>query len=111
MKPFIAYCGLDCETCEARIATINNDEELRLKVAKHWSELNGIEITPEMIHCTGCRIAGVKTPYSDTLCPIRQCAKAKNLETCGKCAQMDACEKLGMITRNNEQARLNLKGK
>ena len=29
MKDFIAYCGLDCETCEARLATINNDNELR----------------------------------------------------------------------------------
>lgn len=111
MKQFIAFCGLDCESCEARIATINNDEVLRRKVAKHWSELNGVEITPDMIHCTGCRIAGAKTPYSDTLCPIRQCARAKNLETCGDCPQMDACEKLGMITRNNEQARLNLKCK
>ena len=28
MNDFIAYCGLDCETCEARLATINNDNEL-----------------------------------------------------------------------------------
>ena len=27
MKNFIAYCGLDCEKCEARLATINNDNE------------------------------------------------------------------------------------
>ena len=25
MKSFIAYCGLDCEACEARIATVNDD--------------------------------------------------------------------------------------
>ena len=53
MKNYIAYCGLDCETCEARLATIRNDDELRVKVAKLWSELNGAEITPEMINCTG----------------------------------------------------------
>ena len=29
MNKFIAYCGLDCEKCEARIATINNDDILR----------------------------------------------------------------------------------
>ncbi len=23
MNDYIAYCGLDCETCEARIATVN----------------------------------------------------------------------------------------
>lgn len=32
MNEFIAYCGLDCEKCEARIATLNNDNELRKKL-------------------------------------------------------------------------------
>ncbi|SKB83749.1 Protein of unknown function [Lachnospiraceae bacterium] len=32
MKQVIAYCGLDCEKCEARIATVNNDNDLRVKV-------------------------------------------------------------------------------
>ncbi|MEG1806496.1 MAG: DUF3795 domain-containing protein, partial [Clostridia bacterium] len=29
MKKMIAYCGLDCEKCDAYIATINNDDALR----------------------------------------------------------------------------------
>ena len=45
MNTYIAYCGLDCETCEARLATINHDEALRKRVAKEWSELNGANIT------------------------------------------------------------------
>ena len=53
MNDYIAYCGLDCETCEAHIATVNNDYDLRIKVAKEWSELNSVEITPEMINCAG----------------------------------------------------------
>ena len=110
MKEFIAYCGLDCETCEARIATVNDDDELRRKVAEEWSKLNNVEITPEMINCSGCRVPGVKTPYCESLCPIRQCALGKKVETCGGCAEMDTCDKVGMIIRNNEQARLNLKG-
>ena len=108
MKDLIAYCGLDCEACEARTATINNDDALRAKVAKRWSELNGAAITPEMIHCTGCRVAGVKTPYCDRLCPIRQCAMGRQLETCGACGEMPSCEKLGAILRNNPDARRNL---
>ena len=111
MKDFIAYCGLDCETCEARIATVNNDDALRRKVAKLWSELNGVEITPEMINCSGCRISGVKTPYSDSLCPIRQFAMKKNYETCGDCDKIDSCEEVAKIIGNNEQARNNLKSK
>ena len=61
MNDYIAYCGLDCERCEARLATVNNDDSLRQEIAHEWSELNGAEITPEMINCSGCRIEGVKS--------------------------------------------------
>ena len=108
MKQLIAVCGLDCEACEARAATMNDDDELRRKVAKRWSELNGVEITPEMINCAGCRVDGVKTPYCDSLCPIRQCALARGHATCGDCPDMETCETLGMIVNNNPQARRNL---
>ena len=53
MNNYIAYCGLECEACEAHIATINDDNELRMKVAREWSELNNVEITPDMIICPG----------------------------------------------------------
>ncbi len=109
MNKSIAYCGLDCENCEARLATVNDDDSLRQKVAKVWSDLNGVEITPEMIHCVGCRIPGVKTPYCESLCPIRQCAMNRGVETCGSCSEMDGCEKLGMIVKNNKEALRNLK--
>ena len=108
MNDYIACCGLDCETCEARIATVNDDSELRRKVAKHWSELNGVDITPDMINCTGCRLPGAKTPYSDGLCPIRRCAREHGFATCGDCADMGGCEKLAMITKNNATALKNL---
>ena len=108
MKDFIAYCGLDCETCEARLATINNDNELREKVAKKWSELNSVEITPEMINCTGCRIAGAKTYFCSSLCGIRKCAMSKKYETCAACAEMKICKTLSMITQHSPDALKNL---
>ncbi|MBR5384022.1 MAG: DUF3795 domain-containing protein [Clostridia bacterium] len=110
MKEFIAYCGLDCEVCEARQATITNDQALREEIAKKWSELNGVEITPDMINCLGCRIDGVKTPYCDMLCPIRQCALRKDIETCADCGEMAVCEKLSAILSNSEEAKKNLMG-
>ena len=109
MKKFIAYCGLDCEACEARLATIKNDNDLRTEVAKKWTELNGVEITAEMINCTGCRLEGVKTPFCDSLCPIRQCGIAKGFETCGDCSEMERCEKIGMIIKNNPNVLCNLR--
>ena len=111
MKQLIAYCGLDCEKCEARIATVNNDDALRAKVAQKWSELNKVEITPEMINCDGCRVDGVKTPFCAHLCPIRQCATGRAVKTCGDCAELDSCKTLEMITGNNAEALQNLKGR
>lgn len=111
MKKLIGYCGLDCEKCDARIATINNDNNLREKVAKLWSKLNSVEITPEMINCEGCRLDGVKTPFCDSICPIRQCAVNKGCDTCGDCSMFDSCHTVGMITSNNVEALNNLKNK
>ena len=111
MKKLIAHCGLDCEKCDARIATLNNDDSLREKVARLWSEMNGVEITPEMINCEGCRADGIKTPFCDSLCPIRQCALGKALETCGDCAEMGGCKTVGMVISNNAEALNNLKNK
>ena len=111
MNEFIACCGLNCETCEARIATIHEDNALREKVAVLWSKLNGVEIMPEMINCVGCRIDGPKTPYCESLCPIRQCAMGKKIATCGCCAEMENCEKLAAVTGNNADAVKNLREK
>ena len=37
MKDMIGYCGLDCEKCDAYIATVNDDQALREKTAKMWA--------------------------------------------------------------------------
>lgn len=110
MNDYIAYCGLNCETCEARLATVNNDDKLRAKVAKEWSELNKVEITPEMINCTGCRIPGVKFAYCASMCSIRKCAREKQFETCGSCPEMKSCDKVGAIIGNNLEAKKRLEG-
>lgn len=105
----IAYCGLDCTKCDAYIATMNNDDELREKTAKLWTKLNGVEILPEQIDCEGCRMDGKKTVFCGSLCQIRQCALKKGLETCGDCEQMADCETLKAITSNSPEALDNLR--
>lgn len=109
MNQLIACCGLDCETCDARIATLTNNNALREKTAALWTKLNGVAIAPEMIHCTGCRIDGVKTPFCDSLCIVRNCVREKGLDTCADCEQMEKCQTLGRITVNNPLALENLK--
>lgn len=107
-KELIACCGLDCEKCDAFIATKNNDHELRRKTAALWSEMNNAPITPEMINCEGCRTNGVKTPFCESICEIRKCALGKGVETCGKCSEKTDCQTLDSILSNSPEAAENL---
>lgn len=110
MKGMIAYCGLDCEKCDAYLATINDDQALREKTAKLWAELNNAPILPEHINCEGCRVDGIKTIYCDSLCAIRQCALKKGAATCGNCPDLEKCQTVRIIISNNPAALKNLRG-
>lgn len=110
MRKMIAYCGLDCEKCDAYLATINDDQVLREKTAKLWAELNNAPILPEHINCQGCRVEGIKTVFCDSLCGIRQCALKKGVAICGDCRDMENCQIVGMIISSNSEALKNLKG-
>ena len=109
MNKMIAYCGLNCEKCDAYIATKNNDQALREKTAKLWAELNNAPILPEHINCEGCRVDGVKTVFCENFCQIRQCATKKGLQTCGECPEMETCPRLRTVTSHNPEALKNLK--
>ena len=110
MKDMIGYCGLDCEKCDAYIATVNDDNALREKTAKLWAELNNAPILPEHINCEVCRKKKKKTVFCDSMCGVRQCALKKGVSTCGDCPELDTCPTVGAITLNNSSAMENLKG-
>lgn len=48
MKDKLGCCGLNCEKCDAKLATVNDDDELRKKTSKLWSSLNGVDLS--LIH-------------------------------------------------------------
>ncbi len=110
MEKLIGYCGLNCRECEAYRATVDDDNGLRERVAKHWSELNGVEITPEMINCLGCRAEGVKTPFCEFMCPVRKCAEGRGIANCSRCAEFGRCEIIAEFIRVNPKVLENLKG-
>lgn len=112
MNQLIGHCGLDCEKCEARIATVNNDNKLREEVARKWAELNDCpDIRAEHINCMGCRTEGVKSYYCTDLCEIRKCVMAKGYATCGDCAEWKTCKILAPMIQYHEEAAENLKNK
>lgn len=108
MRDMIGYCGLDCEKCDAYLATANDDQALREKTAKLWAELNQAPILPEHINCQGCRVEGIKTVFCDSLCKIRQCARKKGVTTCGGCPELESCQIVGAVISNNPETLMNL---
>jgi hypothetical protein len=109
MEKVISCCGLNCATCDARIATLSNDDELRRKTAEKWRVLyNAPDITPEMINCTGCRQSGDKINHWAE-CAIRKCAVSKDLKTCGNCGEINACETIKPVLQFAPDALENLR--
>ena len=67
MRDMIAYCGLDCEKCDAYLATINDDQALREKTAKLWSEWVKFPTTAEELKKVFERIwIGAKDDFGQT---------------------------------------------
>lgn len=109
MEKLISCCGLNCAECEARIATINNDDELRKATAEKWQkEYNAPHIDPSTINCMGCREEGVKFAHCTT-CKIVVCVKEKGYQTCGDCDEMDGCEIVSFVHKNVPEAIENLR--
>ncbi len=109
MKQLIACCGLDCESCEARIATVADDDALREKTARKWSEMNNApQITAATINCMGCRTDGAKFAYCSDYCEIRKCVQDKGLDTCGDCPELENCPTVGAVLRHAPGAKENL---
>lgn len=109
MKKLISCCGLNCATCEAHIATINNDDELRKATAEKWKTFYNVpDMSPDMINCTGCRNEGVKIGHW-SMCQVRLCVEGKGCKTCGECSMMDTCNLVSGIHKSVPEAVLNLR--
>ena len=76
------YCCIECKKCDAYVATRNNDDELRAKVAKQWN------MKAEEINCDGC-----KSGEALFNCEVKQCAVKKRLPTCAHCGEFASCDK------------------
>ncbi len=108
MDKLISCCGLNCAVCDARIATINNDDELRKATAEKWKVAFSADITSEMINCTGCREEGAKFSHC-SMCEIRKCVNAKGYNTCGDCIELETCSIVGGILKAVPDALANLR--
>ena len=91
MDKIIACCGIECSSCDAYVATISNDDELRKKTSENWSNMFSADIQPKDINCLGCRSEVLFSHCNE--CEMRKCNIEKDLENCSKCGDY-ACERL-----------------
>lgn len=103
----IAYCGLDCAECPARIALIDDDDALRAKTAESWTKAFGFQFSKEMINCTGCKEPGVKIGHCAE-CGLRACGQAKGVADCGACADYSGCAKIKAFIAQAPEVKANL---
>lgn len=100
-KNHIAICGLNCSSCDAFIATKNNDDQLRKKTAQEWTERyrkdsrNHLPVRPEDINCKGCLSNGPIYLYCYQ-CKIRKCGLGKGLNNCEECKDYKCKQLIGL---------------
>lgn len=105
----ISFCGIDCCSCPANIATQANDNVKLAEVAKGWSS-EEFPLGFEDVLCDGCHAERVAKFAPE--CATRQCGLEKGVENCAQCGEY-VCEKLekhwGMLgeeTRNSSKSTL-----
>jgi hypothetical protein len=94
----IAYCGLDCEGCPIRQATLATDRALqrsmRIEIARQCTEHYGIPMLAEDVtDCDGCRSENGRIFKGCINCLIRRCVLGRRLESCALCPEY-ACDPL-----------------
>jgi len=75
----LAPCGLYCGVCGVYMASRDNNQKLKDKLAKAYG------VTPEQIACKGC-LSKEKFVYCQA-CGIRACVMEKNYEGCHQCEE------------------------
>ena len=91
MSQDIAFCGIDCNSCIAQLATVKNDYMELQRIASRWGNHNGVPYGVEETKCLGC--TSNRLNIHCALCEIRDCGMEKNLNNCGECNEY-VCSKL-----------------
>lgn len=104
MGRIVAHCGIICSDCPTFIATKNDDDAERRRVAELWTKQYDKEYKKEDINCDGCLTVGPRIFDYCKVCEIRKCAGERNVENCAHCEDY-ACEKLSKLFNEYKPAK------
>lgn len=112
MSEMTAYCGLTCQTCPIYLATRQENKEerarMRTEIVKRCKEQYGIKYKLEDVtDCDGCQSEGERLFSASMNCPIRKCAREKELQNCAYCTEY-ACNKLEALFKTDPDAKARL---
>jgi hypothetical protein len=105
----IAYCGLNCVTCQIYLATRETDpkkqrqmrEQIVIAIKKYLGEEKRVE---DITDCDGCKAQGGRLYSNCQKCQIRKCASENGLDNCAYCSEY-ACDRLSkFFDSEGEQA-------
>jgi len=108
MKKMNGMCGMDCSACPAYVATQNNDDDARAKVAALWSKMFKADIKPSDINCDGCLSGSDRLFAHCRKCEIRLCGIEKKLGFCAECGSYSCARLDGLLAMLPKTARENL---
>ena len=102
-----AFCGIDCYSCDAYLATQKNDKKLMAEVAKKWSTPDypvGVKDVP----CDGCKADKGRLFKFCKECTMRQCGLERGVATCAHCEDYGCSKMEGFLEKAGEQLKAQL---
>lgn len=78
------FCGHDCARCITYLATLRDDDALRLRAQAFYRETFSLDVPLEQIHCRGGRADDVFFLCRE--CPFAICCRGRELSSCADCA-------------------------
>jgi hypothetical protein len=99
-----AFCGLDCDTCDAYVATQKNDKQLLAQVVEKWSSPE-YPITAKEALCDGCKSTTGRRFKFCKDCEMRACGLERGVATCAHCEDYGCNKMEGFFEKAGDQLR------
>ena len=86
-----AYCCINCDACPLYKATLKDDKEEKMKLAKKWGDAKKPDFKLEDFYWYGCKDERSKGAVG-VGCTVRKCAIKKGFATCAQCDDFEECD-------------------
>lgn len=108
MTHILAYCGIRCSECPAYVATQSGDRAALAEAAEIFRTQYGVaDATAENVLCDGCPSDTGRHAGEVPGCPIRACARGRDLPHCAACNEY-VCGTLAQFLRSHPKERATL---